>query len=80
MGVLGGSCLCGKVRIAVHGAPIRVGICHCWKGMSRTRSPILDGQNIRHSFPFSDQKLLLSWGPKYRFPAQAFYERVYGHA
>lgn len=50
------------------------------RNVSDTRSPIPDGQNIRHSIPFSDQKLLLSWGPKYRFPAQAFCERVYGHA
>lgn len=24
-----GGCVCGKVRIEVHGAPLRVGICHC---------------------------------------------------
>lgn len=24
-----GSCLCGKVRLTVRGAPLRVGICHC---------------------------------------------------
>lgn len=29
MTTLTGSCLCGRVRIAVHGAPNRLGICHC---------------------------------------------------
>lgn len=29
MTALTGSCLCGKVRISVRGAPDRVGICHC---------------------------------------------------
>ncbi|MEO7339179.1 MAG: GFA family protein [Caldimonas sp.] len=24
-----GQCLCGQVQIAVHGEPLRVGICHC---------------------------------------------------
>ena len=24
-----GSCLCGKIHIVAHGAPIRVGVCHC---------------------------------------------------
>jgi hypothetical protein len=24
-----GQCLCGDVRVSVHGEPLRVGICHC---------------------------------------------------
>jgi len=24
-----GSCLCGKVRYSVKGAPVRIGLCHC---------------------------------------------------
>jgi hypothetical protein len=29
MTVFSGKCLCGQVRIAVRGEPLRVGICHC---------------------------------------------------
>jgi hypothetical protein len=29
MTVLFGKCLCGHVRLAVHGEPLRIGICHC---------------------------------------------------
>ncbi|HSI51295.1 MAG TPA: GFA family protein [Ideonella sp.] len=29
MNPLSGQCLCGQVKIAVHGEPLRVGICHC---------------------------------------------------
>ena len=29
MRVLSGKCLCGHVRISVHGEPLRIGICHC---------------------------------------------------
>jgi len=29
MSMVIGGCLCGKVRIAVSGAPYRVGVCHC---------------------------------------------------
>ena len=29
MKVLSGKCLCGQVRLSVHGEPLRVGICHC---------------------------------------------------
>ena len=29
MKVFAGQCLCGQVRISVHGEPLRTGICHC---------------------------------------------------
>jgi hypothetical protein len=29
MTVLTGSCKCGKVKVAVRGQPVRIGICHC---------------------------------------------------
>ena len=35
---LAGSCLCGAVRIALAGAPIRVGICHCLDCRKKTGS------------------------------------------
>jgi len=32
------SCSCGQLRIAVHGEPLRVGICHCLACQRRTGS------------------------------------------
>ena len=29
MTMYSGQCLCGQVQVAAHGAPLRVGICHC---------------------------------------------------
>ena len=29
MTTLSGQCLCQKVRLSVHGDPLRIGICHC---------------------------------------------------
>jgi len=38
MTTLTGSCRCGRVRVAVRGRPIRIGICHCTNCRQETGS------------------------------------------
>ena len=65
-----GGCCCGKVRFAVRGEPVRVGLCHCLDCRKLHGAPFM-------AFAVFERDAVTSTGEMGRFESQPGYDRFF---